>query len=233
MRQINKGSEPAEHTQWKGQNKALPNFCYAALTAEHRRAIRENLVHEQRGLCAYTGRRIEIDSCHIEHLKPQSHCGPGEDIDYRNLVAGVPAPNTPQLSYGAHKKADWPPVAAEHLFVSPLSAGCGARFSFRLSGEVAASNVGDAATTETITRLGLNEKALVQLRKSAIDATLQIRGRGLASIDVGDARRRLNDLERAEQQNGPLEPYSFVLTQALEKQIQRIEKIRQAKKGQP
>jgi uncharacterized protein (TIGR02646 family) len=229
MRQINKGVEPTNLTQWKAQNCGLPNYCYASLTADHRLTIRTALVAEQGGLCAYTGRRIDVGSCHIEHLRPQMHCAHGEDVGYRNLVAGVPAPNTPQLPYGAHKKADWPTVADEHLFVSPLSNGCAARFSFRLNGEVSAANLADTAAVQTIARLGLNAPALVQLRKAAIEATLQIRGRGPASIGIAVARRRLRDLEQAEQQAGPLEPYSFVLVQALERQIQRIEKIREAR----
>ncbi len=229
MRQINKGAEPAALTAWKAQNRASPNYCYTSLTAAHRLTVRTALVTEQRGLCAYTGRRIDVESCHIEHLRPQAHCGSGDDIDYRNLVAGVPAPNTPQLPYGAHKKADWPGLADEHLFVSPLSAGCAARFSFRLNGEVEPHNAADNAAVETIARLGLNSQALVQLRKAAIAATLQIRGRGPASIGITDARRRRRDLEQAEQQAGSLEPYSFVLVQALARQIQRIDKIREAR----
>lgn len=229
MRQINKGAEPPELTQWKAQNRALPNYRYASLSAAHRLAIRTALVAEQGGLCAYTGRRIDADSCHIEHLRPQAHCGLGDDVDYRNLVAGVPAPNTPQLPYGAHKKADWPSVADEHLFVSPLSGGCASRFSFRLNGQVEATNADDVAAIQTIARLGLNVQALVNLRKAAIDATLQIRGRGFASLGIADARRRLRDLVQAEQQTGSLEPYSFVLAQALERQIRRIEKIREAR----
>lgn len=232
MRRITKGAEPADLTAWKAQNRALPNYCYASLTAAHRLSIRTALVEEQKGLCAYTGRRIDVGSCHIEHLRPQSHCAVGEDVDYRNLVAGVPAPNTPQLPYGAHKKADWPTLADEHLFVSPLSAACPARFSFRLNGEVEARNPADNAAVETTKRLGLNDPELVKLRKAAIDATLQIRGRGPASIGIADARKRLHDLEEAEQQVGTLEPYSFVLIQALDRQIQRIEKIREAR-GRP
>lgn len=232
MRTITKGAEPADLTAWKAQNRALPNYCYGSLTAAHRLSIRTALVEEQKGLCAYTGRRIDIDSCHIEHLRPQSRCAVGEDVDYRNLVASVPAPNTPQLPYGAHKKADWPTVADEHLFVSPLSDGCAGRFSFRLNGEVEAGTPGDNAAAQTINRLGLNDPSLVNLRKAAIDATLQIRGRGPASIGIADARRRLRYLEEAEQQAGALEPYSFVLIQALDRQIQRIEKIRGAR-GRP
>jgi uncharacterized protein (TIGR02646 family) len=226
MRQINKGAEPGVMTAWKAANRALPNYCYASLSAAHRDEIRTALVAEQRGLCAYTGRRIENSTCHIEHLRPQCHCGPGEDVDYRNLVAGVPAPNTPRLPYGAHKKDSWPPIPDEYLFVSPLSGGCGTRFSYNLKGEVLPARAGDGAASETIDRLGLNDPALVQLRKAAIDATLQIRGQGPASIDVGNARRRLRALAQVEEQAGPLEPFSFVLVQALERQIRRIENIR-------
>jgi uncharacterized protein (TIGR02646 family) len=232
MRHITKGAEPAELIAWKAGNRALPNYCYTSLSSAHRLILRAALVAEQRGLCAYTGRRIDLDSCHIEHLRPQAHCANGEDVEYRNLVAGVPAPNTPQLPYGAHQKADWPAVTEEHLFVSPLSGGCATRFSFKLNGEVDAANAADVAATETILRLGLNSKALVQLRKAAIEATLQIRGRGPASIGIADARRRLRGLVQAEQQAGILEPYSFVLVQALAWHIRRVEKIREAR-GQP
>jgi uncharacterized protein (TIGR02646 family) len=232
MRQITKGAEPAELVAWRTANRALPNYRYASLSASHRLILRTALLAEQRGLCAYTGRRIDLDSCHIEHLRPQAHCVNGEDLDYRNLVAGVPAPNAPQLPYGAHQKADWPAVADEHRFVSPLSGGCAARFSFKLNGEVRAANLADVAAAETILRLGLNSKALVQLRKAAIEATLQIRGRGPASIGIANARRRLRDLEQAEQQARILEPYSFVLVQALARHTRRAEKIREAR-GQP
>lgn len=230
MRTITKRAEPPKFTAWKAANRALPTYCYGSLDADLREAIRGSLVAEQRGLCAYTGRRIDIRSCHIEHLQPQAHCVRGEDVDYRNLVAGVPAPNMPQLPYGAHKKGDWPSIADRHLFISPLFVGCGARFAFRLNGLVEARNAGDLAAVETIQHLELNNAALVQLRKAAINATLEVRGRGPASIDVSDARRRLRSLMQAEQQGGLAEPFSFVLVQALEKQIRRIGNIRQARK---
>ena len=229
MRQITKGAEPVELTFWKAENRSLPNNCYASLTAELRQAIRVNLISEQKGLCAYTGRRIGLETCHIEHLRPQEHCGDDEDVDYRNLVAGVPAPNAPRLPYGAHRKDNWPSRADEHLFVSPLTVQCGTRFSFGLNGGIEARNVGDLAAKETIKRLGLNDSTLVQLRKAAIEATLQIRGRGRGSLGIADARRRLRMLEDAERQAGTLEPYSFVLAQALGAHIRRIEKIREGR----
>lgn len=230
MRQINKNAEPGVLTAWKAANRALPNYCYDSLSAILRGAIRTALVAEQRGLCAYTGRRIDNNTCHIEHLRPQRHCEPGDDVDYRNLVAAVPAPNTPRLPYGAQQKDGWPPIREEYLFVSPLSVGCGTRFEYNLKGEVLPARAGDEAAGETIDRLGLNNPALVRLRKAAIDATLKIPGRGPASIDVSNARRRLRGLEQAENQTGLLEPFSFVLAQALQRQIRRVESIRDGRR---
>lgn len=227
MRQVAKGAQPDELRVWKAANRALPNYCYAALSAAQRLAIRISLIGEQRGLCAYTGRRIEDGSCHIEHLVPQAHCQRGEDVDYRNIVACVPAPNAARLTYGAHRKGDWPSISDRHLFVSPLKAGCASRFVFHLNGEVEGA---DAAAGETVTRLGLNEPILVHMRKQAIDATLRARGGGPASLPLADARRRMRGLAQAEQQAGVLEPFSFVLMQALEKHIRRVE-ARQAARG--
>lgn len=41
-----------------------------------------------------------------------------------------------------------------------------------------------------------------------------------------DARRRITQLKAAEQSNGTLEAFCFVLLQALEKHIKRLEAIR-------
>lgn len=224
MRQISKGPEPAPLADWKAENHGLVNYSYASLGAVHRQAIRASLVGEQRGLCAYTGRRIEDGSCHIEHLRPQSHCVNGEDLDFGNLVAAVPAPNTPTLPYGAHKKDNWPSLAEEPSFVSPLSEGCEGRFEFDLRGHVA-SAPGDAAASTTIDRLALDHPQLVELRKAAIDATLVAPRKGPASLDIADAEKRIQSLEMADQGADPLEPFSFVLKQALQRHINRIQKI--------
>jgi len=232
MRHIRKSNEPQSLTQWRSAHQTDPNFGYGMIEANLRGEIRQALVAEQGGLCAYTGRRINKASCHIEHPKPQTHCMNGEDASFANMLACVPAPNAPGLPYGAHKKGSWPDATEEALFVSPLRPRCEERFSFTLNGEIRASSPRDAAATKTIDRLGLNHSLMKQFRKAAIDATLEVRGRGRASLDLHRARARLYGLRAAEQNHGPLEPFCFVLKQALQRHITRVEAIRESKRGQ-
>jgi uncharacterized protein (TIGR02646 family) len=140
MRHIQKSNEPQSLTRWRAAHQSDPNFGYRLIEANLRGEIRQALVAEQGGLCAYTGRRIDEASCHIEHPKPQVHYMNGEDASFANMLACVPAPNAPGLPYGAHKKGAWPDAVEEALFVSPLRPGCEERFSFTLNGEIRASS---------------------------------------------------------------------------------------------
>ncbi|MCA9182201.1 MAG: TIGR02646 family protein, partial [Planctomycetales bacterium] len=202
MREISGGSEPPALTQWK---LGTPGVGYGDLPSELRDLLKRSLIDEQRELCAYTGIRIGIESSHIEHLTPQSHCVSGQDVSYRNLVACYPAPGV-SAEFGAVRKANWPSPAQQHLFVSPRSSECEARFSFDTTGRIQAANEADVAARETILKLGLDSQPLVRRRKQAIDATLQVRGQGPASLDAKSARKRLSKLEAAESIPGRLEP---------------------------
>jgi uncharacterized protein (TIGR02646 family) len=230
MRHIQKKNEPQSLTQWRAAHQNDPSFGYLLIDTSLRREIRQALVAEQGRLCAYTSRRIDEANCHIEHPKPQTHCVNGEDVSFANMLACVPAPNAPGLPYGAHKKGSWPDATEEALFVSPLRPGCEERFSFTLNGEIRARDPTDAAAMKTIDRLGLNHTLLQQFRKAAIEATLGIRGRGYASLDLRSARARLNGLRAAEQNRSHLEPFCFVLKQALQRHITRVEAIRKSKR---
>lgn len=181
---------------------------------------------EQKGLCAYTGRRINDATCHIEHPVPQAHCGRGQDVSYLNMLACVPAPHQPALPYGAHKKGMWPDATQKSDFVSPLSSGCGTRFSFNLRGEIVPRDRGDKSAAETIRRLGLNHPLLIQLRKAAIEGTLGMSGNQPVVLDLKNARKRIAGLKAAESKGCLLEAFSFVLQQALERHIDRLQAIR-------
>lgn len=231
MRQINKQAPPPALTQWIAANQNGPNCGYGSVSGALRQIIRASLVAEQGCLCAYSGRRIDVNSCHIEHLKPQAHCQGIEDVTYRNLVAAVPTPNAPKLPYGAHLKDNWPADGESALFVSPLQDGCAARFSYNFRGEIHPANPGDAAAKETIKRLGLNHSILVGFRREAINRTLQAPKKGSASLDSKAARRRVADLQQKDAGAAPLEPFSFALINALERHIERIQKISAKKKN--
>ncbi len=85
MRKIVKGAEPASLTT----HRNTPHCDYGNYGDKGR--LRAALVAEQRGLCCYCMGRIENDrsSMKIEHW----HCRagyPGEELDYRNLLASCP-----------------------------------------------------------------------------------------------------------------------------------------------
>jgi len=84
--------------------------------------------------------------------------------------------------------------------------------------------------SETIRRLGLDNKGLEVRRKAAIDATLKRHGREQPLLDLTSARKRLTSLENAENVGGQLDPFCFALKQALSKHIQRLQLIRESKR---
>jgi hypothetical protein len=77
-------------------------------------------------------------------------------------------------------------------------------------------------------------RSLEDLRREAINATLEWHGRKQPLLDLQSARSRLARLEDAENAGERLEPFCFALKQALRKHIQRLESIRESKKrGRP
>ncbi|MCC7300982.1 MAG: TIGR02646 family protein [Verrucomicrobia bacterium] len=239
MRRIEKRAEPQELTQWRAANQADPggggiNYGYALLrqsSAVVNRLV-DSLLAEQGGLCAYTGRRIDRDSTHVEHLRPQTpwKAHRGLDVTYSNLVGCWPQPNGPRGQYGAHPKEDWPAPGQEAHFVSPLSNGCEARFIFNQRGEIKTT---DAAAAETVRRLKLDHHLLTALRRAEIDSVLG----ATRNLPLKRARSRLRSIEEAEATvntggNAILDPYCFALKQALQKHIRSLEIIGQTKAQQ-
>lgn len=224
MRAISPRPEPVSFTNWRAASQNDINYGYDLIPGDLRAEIKDALIVEQRGLCAYTGLRLDASRSHIEHLLPQAHCLDGEDVEYRNMVACYPAPTQPYVPFGALRKADWPSPAERHLFVSPRSADCEARFLFSIRGKISVAEA-DEAAEETVRRLGLDHKRLEALRESAITETLH-------RLDLPSARRRLAGLLQAEEAGGRLEPFCFALKQALGKHIRRLESIRETR-GRP
>ncbi|MFN3890132.1 MAG: retron system putative HNH endonuclease [Beijerinckiaceae bacterium] len=230
MRQIRKLAQPNALGEWIAANRSGPNCNYRSVDGELRRVIREALVAEQGGLCAYTGRKIDVETCHIEHLMPQEHCEHLEDVDYRNLVAAVPQANAPRLPYGAQQKDNWPPKNEANTFVSPLSNGCSQRFAFNFKGEIEAKNPMDNAAVSTIERLALNHSILIGFRREAIRRTIQLPGKRPKLLDTNTARRRLHGLQAKDRGSLNLEQFSFALISALEKHIDRLAKLSSKKR---
>ncbi|MGI2909124.1 hypothetical protein [Tolypothrix sp. VBCCA 56010] len=163
--------------------------------------------------------------CHIDHVKAQDHCTPDETVTYSNMVACYPGPNPEhETPYGGDKKGNWPDYTKgdQTLFVSPLDQSCETRFLFNLKGEIKYKE-GDKAAETTINKLGLDHKELKDFRKAAIQGTLGKQN----NLPIQNARNRLKKLKS--QHEGRLEPFCFVLIQALDKHIKRLEYIAKSK----
>ncbi len=216
MRKIEKRPEPEVLTRWRASNAGSPNFHYRELT--ERSAVIESLLHEQGRICAYTGQRIGPASAHIEHINPQAHCSDAESVDYQNMVACFPGPNKPSPGYGAVFKASWPSPEQRALFVSPLTAGCEARFRFDYKGQISAANASDAAAIETIRKLNLADSSLAKLRREAVQP--------LKRLKIKEAQQRLKSLAAEGER---MTEFCFVVKQALEKHIRTLHRIRASK----
>ncbi len=185
MKQIVKTSEPHELRHWFQaqplENGRRINCGYNDMPGDVREVVKQQLLAEQGWLCCYTGRRIDGRSSHIEHFKPQSRCLEYEDIDYANLLAAYPGPNAPKCPFGAHEKADW--YDAE-LLINPLKPQCDHAFRFDQSGSIHPAKESDIAARETIRRLCLNHKQLVELREQAIEEALFPEGQTLSKAKL-------------------------------------------------
>ncbi len=235
MRSIEKRNEPQALTQWRAANQADPdgggiNFGYELLRQSPAVSDRlmDSLLAEQGRLCAYTGRRIDHTSAHIEHILPQTpwKAQRGLDVTYSNMVACWPQPNGPRGHFGAHAKDAWPAPGQEAQLVSPLRNDCEARFQFNQRGEVRPSDPADKAVAVTIEKLKLDHKLLTALRRSEIDSVLG----AMRGLSLKAARQRLKGIEEAEKAladgaDVPLDPYCFALKQALSHFIRAGESI--------
>ena len=253
MRAIRKRAAPNSLAEWRAPRLAANRPEGMECTYEEMRrapavleAVEDTLFAEQGGICAYTGHRIQLTTTgsltgvqrdvnfHIEHITPQTYCtaefaGYGRDADYNNLLACWPRPNCGfEPAYGARKKGNWPSVAEQARFISPLRADCSAHFRFSHLGEISAAQEGDATANDTIARLGLDDPALTALRKEAIRGSLNPASR---PIKLKEARRLLRrmDQDSYEVNQGishRLTPFCFAIQPALEREIRKLEAIR-------
>lgn len=171
MKQIQKTGRPHAYSQWCTEVAGTQKADWREVPSEQKRIVLGALIAEQGGLCAYTMRRIDQSSSHVEHLKPQRRCRAdeeGSDLDYANLLACFPRVGMKAgYVYGAQLKSGW--WADDGVdFVSPLKPACEKLFRFSLDGAV--EPAGDRVDAcNTIRVLGLNHKSLAEDRKHAIE----------------------------------------------------------------
>lgn len=237
MRRIEKRGAPASLVQWRQARLAQGDPVAWPCTYDEMRRDQRVVQHleralqaEQGGICAYTGIALSLGAeqgpgFHIEHLKPQRYCGPGEDVDYRNLVACWPAPNRKDgTSFGAVCKGDWPSAEERHLFVSPLDPSGGERFEFDKRGRIKAATTADEAAEATIQRLGLDDGELTKRRRRAIRGMLNPRpDQWLTRRQMESLLMRLKSDEQTLNTGGNmhLEAFCFAKRAVLSREIDR------------
>jgi uncharacterized protein (TIGR02646 family) len=170
VKHIHKGGSPHIYAQWRASVAGTGKEHYGELPKAEKQALLTALIAEQGALCAYTMRRIDQRSSHVEHIKPESLCRldqAGSDLDYENLVACFPREGMKAAyRYGAQRKGDWWDNGGAS-FVSPLHPACEKRFRFDVDGTVTAvGNYGPAITTIEV--LKLDHPNLQEDRKRAI-----------------------------------------------------------------
>jgi uncharacterized protein (TIGR02646 family) len=170
MKHVRKGGPPHTYIAWCNQVKGTVNEDYRCLQNPEKDILHLALLREQGWLCAYTMRRIDENSSHIEHIKPECICRveqTGSDLNYSNLVTCFPRDGLrSKYQYGAQQKGNWwgnNGVA----FVSPLHVDCEARFCFDIDGNINAVKNHPAALT-TIKVLKLDHPSLTEDRMRVI-----------------------------------------------------------------
>ena len=185
--------------------------------------LRDELIAEQFGLCAYTGAPLDerlaglpddnlAFQAHVEHIKPRSVCQAEleargkvygcelcEDMDHHNLVAALEVKRKPPakgevFGAAAHKN--------QLLPVTPVQPNCESRFQFDDNGGIMGV---DADATLTIELLKLDHTTLAGWRRGAVTAFFPP-GEPLTREEVV---RRINIL--SEPSHGKLAEFSFCI----------------------
>lgn len=230
MKYIQKTKCPHSYYKWCTKVAGTNKSDWDEVFSDHKKLILAAMIADQGGLCAYTMRRIDNSSSHVEHIKPRKRCREdlrGSDLDYTNLVACFPRDGMKaQCRYGAQLKGDWwGNDGAE--FVSPLQPACEQVFRFKLNGEIEAVNNRTEAIT-TIAVLDLNHRSLTEDRKRVIEEFIYGPKRN-APMSYAAAQRARNSICN---RNGNSLFYEFcvAIRAALEEHMAALMKLRQRKR---
>ena len=229
MKRIIKGDEPASYIQTKLQNqKAGVKMRYDEnLGAAERIPIKSALLKEQGFICAYTLKRIDLDTCHIEHLKPEELCrkhmeegiATVSDLDYANMVACFPKDppkGIPKEKYfGAIKKDDyWDNDGKDYIL--PIHPNCEDHFTYNKKGEI----VGNTANgNNTIKLLALDHKDLVYNRRRAIENFIGVK----QPFKKAKTIQAIAEIDKI--QNGKFIEYCIPIKHALNEHLTFLEKL--------
>jgi len=229
MKHIAKIGQPPAYTAWRNEMRGQPNERYPVPNPPRGELV-DTLLNEQGFLCAYTMRRITEDSCHIEHIKPESLCRQdqvGSDLDYENMIVCHPKKtekNKSEFTYGAIYKDAWWDDGGVH-FISPLNPQCEIRFNFNLKGEIIPLNA-DAEITKEV--LFLDHKSLTEDRRRTIQEFIY-GPKGDTPLSNSKSLQAIDSIV-ARNHNGEFYVFCIAIKRALQEHIANLAKAAAKKK---
>src|SRR5258708_1265852 len=165
MKHVVKGLPPDSFEQWQITGDADWKPSFEDLQNPQKRQVHESLVHEQRSVCCYCGRRISLPDSHIEHFRPQGEW-PDLDLDYENMHASCVRETPPGLPlHCGHAKGG---QFDEPLHISPLDPQWEQRFEYKLDGGIIASAPSDLPAAYMILLLKLDIPLLRSYRQQVL-----------------------------------------------------------------
>ena len=230
MKYIRKTGSPRAYSEWCIVVAGTHQADWRQVPSYEKGQVLERMIAEQGGLCAYTMRRIDEQSSHVEHVKPQSRCRqdlPGSDLDYGNLMACFPRDGQgASYRYGAHLKGGWWEDDGA-LFVSPLHSVCERVFRFRIDGGIEPMDSRADART-TIDVLGLDHRSLTEDRRRAIDEFIY--GPTKSHPMSRSAAQRALDRICDRTHDGTFYEFCVALHAALKAHLERLAKLQQRRR---
>ncbi len=165
MRAITKGAEPVALAQYR----AMPGAVYdGGGFTPVKDAIREALLKEQGGLCAYCMQRIRADTMKVEHW--HSRAGHSQEgLDYQNMLGCCPG-NEGQPRNSQHcdtRKGN------DDISLNPANPAHHARMKIRYEGDGTIRSDDPQFDEEIKDVLNLNWYRLRQNRKAVVEAVIQ------------------------------------------------------------
>jgi uncharacterized protein (TIGR02646 family) len=160
MKQIKKGREPKEFTEWKGLANDNWQPSYNNLRNPEKAIVKMALMEEQGYICCYCEQELIATDSHIEHFLPQDSY-PEKALDFSNMLCSCQN----QIKKGEPRhcgnlKGD------DKLSISPLDEDCERYFKYTYDGYIEPVN---EKARITIKKLGLDITKLNAQRRDAIE----------------------------------------------------------------
>lgn len=237
MIEIQKGKEPAGLARLRGIAAAAglsPKEAYARLKNPLKARVRQSLVEEQGGLCAYCMCRIpredaapRITPVIIEHMIPRDPADGrdvGQGLDYDNLLAVCHGNRSAQgirqiadLTCDAHRGN------TEFRKVNPCKPETLTSITYSLDGKIDATDLD--ARFDLVETLNLNcaSSPLVAERKAALDSLIA----DLGNVPEDDVRDYCIAALRAfQEETNPKTPYVGILIWYLHSMVAALSTIK-------